>query len=216
MIIRNYSDDPSSFKLAWLDLNNQKTVTINFPNFKAKVTPSGNENPQSNGWYEHNDKKKKFVLTNDTTVIADKNYFQNGSLTYDQTDIESSNFNIKKSIQDSSNIDFMGCVSTSLEFSVANDFKFLMDQDVTVTLSVFERSGNQKISTIFGVFSIGSTGQIQGGFDVTQTKYVNELRKFDLYDTTFEINDGSYHARMTGSENYINYCIDNNNSIFSW
>lgn len=42
----------------------------------TKVTPDGTENPASEGWYEYNTATGEYELTEDTTVTADKDYFE--------------------------------------------------------------------------------------------------------------------------------------------
>ena len=139
MIEKFYAEDPAAFKRAWLNENNPKGITITFPEFKSKITPVGNENPKTSGWYEHNSKTHKYVLTEDTTVNEEKRYFiQNGELIYNENDIVDDSFNLKLSIQSGSNLDFVGCIASTLDFKVANDYKFLKDQKLYVTFSVSE------------------------------------------------------------------------------
>jgi len=42
----------------------------------TKVTPVGTENPSSEGWDEYNAATGEYELTEDTTVTADKDYFE--------------------------------------------------------------------------------------------------------------------------------------------
>ena len=42
----------------------------------TKVTPVGTENPSEEGWYEYNAATGEYELTEDTTVTADKDYFE--------------------------------------------------------------------------------------------------------------------------------------------
>ena len=147
-IVKQYRDDPSGFKSAWLDENNPKSIRIDFIDFKQKVRPIGNENPKTNGWYEHSIKKKKFVL--DTAVVAGKKYYTLGTLTYTDEDITDDNFSIKRSIQNGDKVDFIGCIATTVEFKVTNDFKLLLDQKLSVTLIVHEGNTDWEIKMFTG------------------------------------------------------------------
>lgn len=41
----------------------------------TQVTPTGNENPQSRGWYEIDNTTHNYIATTDTTVVVNKKYF---------------------------------------------------------------------------------------------------------------------------------------------
>ena len=42
----------------------------------TKVTPVGNENPKTSGWYEYNASTGEYEATNDTTVTSGKVYYE--------------------------------------------------------------------------------------------------------------------------------------------
>ena len=184
MIEKWYSEDPIGFKNAWLSENNPKGIVIILPSFKNYIRPIGNENPKSLGWYEHNTKKKKYILTSDEIVVEDKRYFVQGSdLIYTDEDIENDSFSLKQSIQSGSNVDFMGCIASTLEFKVKNDFKYLKDQGINASLTVNDGNILWKIKVF--------TGYIDelvrdGSRDIVRTVKANDYmaRLLDEYDVT--------------------------------
>lgn len=155
MIEKYYEDAPDQFKSAWLNENNPKGLIIKFVDYKRKVNPAQGDNPKTNGWYEHNDKAKKYTLTEDTSVVEDKLYFEqvsdNLALTYTDQTIENDSFKLKRSLQSGSNIDFMGCIASSLEFKVENDFKYIKDQKLYAELTVTEEETLWKIRVFTGI-----------------------------------------------------------------
>lgn len=140
MATKDYKDYPEQFKSAWLNENNPKGIIIDFPEFKEQVFPDGTENPKNLGWWEYNKKSKHYIKTEDTSVYANKWYFTNGELTYYDNDVEDDSFKLSRELQSGSTIDFMGCIASTLEFKVKNDFRFLNDQKLTATLTVDEQS----------------------------------------------------------------------------
>lgn len=63
--------------------NGTITATLEFRNIakNMEVTPVGSENPQSLGWYETNPTSTSgYSLTTDTTVVANKKYFETAEL----------------------------------------------------------------------------------------------------------------------------------------
>ena len=155
MIEKYYEDAPDQFKSAWLNENNPKGLIIKFVDYKRKVNPAQGDNPKTNGWYEHNDKAKNYILTEDTSVVEGKLYFEqvsdNLALTYTDRTIEDDSFKLKRSLQSGSDIDFMGCVASSLEFKVENDFKYIKDQKLYAELTVTEEETLWKIRVFTGI-----------------------------------------------------------------
>lgn len=182
MIERYYIDDPNQFKSAWLNENNPKGLIIDFPEFKKSVKPVGSENPSSLGWYEHDDKQHKYLLSKDTSVDSDKKYFQNGELTYTDDDIEDDSFNLKKSLQSGSDVDFIGCISTSMSFKVSNDFKYLIDQKITATLTVTELAENEINNVVWKIKVF--------------TGYVDEIKRDKSRDLVREVTCNDFLYRL--------------------
>ena len=211
MIERYYEDAPEQFKTAWLDENNAKGIIIKFIDYKRKVTPAQGDNPSVLGWYEHNDKAKKYILTTDTTVIENKRYFEQTSdleaLTYTDQTIENDSFKLKKSLQSGSAIDFMGCISSSLEFKVENDFKYLKDQKLYSELTVTVLAGTQIITGPLGVFKVGTTGYIPAGWNTHLISNRNEILEFGEYNTQFFIIGEESHPIFANE--YLERCDDN-------
>lgn len=183
MITRDYSESPDDFKKAWLDENNPKGVIIDFPNFKARVTPETGDVPVDEGWYEHNDRKCKFELTTDTVVDSSKTYYEIGALTYTDEDLEDDSFSLKKSIQNGSNVDFVGCISSTMEFKVSNDFKYLKDQDVTATLTVTDGDTKWTMKVFTGIVDEVTRDKSR---DLIRSVVANDYMKklLDDYDVT--------------------------------
>lgn len=197
MVTKTYKQDPEGFKRAWLDENTKKGIRIEFPEFKERVRPVGTENPKSLGWYEHKKKDKRYVLTEDMSVVEGKAYFKNATnpLVYTDEDISDDSFNLKKSIQSGNNADFIGCISSSVKFKVANDFFYLKDQKLTVTLNTLEKAGSQSVTGPLGSFRVGN-------------KYNLPKWNIDDQDCVYEINQlGMLNSVFTleGKENIIPY-----------
>lgn len=187
MIEKYYEDAPEQFKSAWLNENNPKGLIIKFIDYKRKVNPAQGDNPKTNGWYEHNDKAKKYTLTEDTSIIEGKSYFEqvsdNLALTYTDKTIEDDSFKLKRSLQSGSNIDFMGCISSSLEFKVENDFKYIKDQKLYAELTVTEEETLWKIRVFTGIVEEVKRDKSR---DIirTVTAYDFLHRLLDNYDVT--------------------------------
>lgn len=187
MIEKYYEDAPEQFKSAWLNENNPKGLIIKFIDYKRKVNPAQGDNPKSNGWYEHNDKAKKYSLTEDTSIIEGKLYFEqvsdNLALTYTNQTIEDDSFKLKRSLQSGNDIDFMGCISSSLEFKVENDFKYIKDQKLYAELTVTEEETLWKIRVFTGVVEEVKRDKSR---DIirTVTAYDFLHRLLDNYDVT--------------------------------
>lgn len=186
---KTYAQDPEGFKSAWLNENNKKGIRIEFPEFKERVRPVGTENPKSLGWYEHNKTNAKYELTNDLFVIEDKPYFKTSinPLVYTDVDIENDSFNFKKSIQNGSNADFIGCISSSVKFKVSNDYKYLKDQILNVTVNVTEKL-NGDIYGPLGTFHAGGTYQIPE-WDINNQDFINEINNLGYYESEFTLLD---------------------------
>lgn len=193
MVTKTYKQDPEGFKRAWLDENTKKGIRIEFPEFKERVRPAGTENPKSLGWYEHKKKDKKYVLTEDMLVVEDKAYFKNAAnpLVYTDEDISDDSFSFKKSIQSGNNADFIGCISSSVKFKVANDFLYLKDQKLTVTLNTLEKAGSQNITGPLGSFRVGNEYDLPV-WDISNDKSVYEINQLGMFGTMFEIGNASY------------------------
>lgn len=184
MIERNYSDDPNQFKSLWLNENNPKGVIINFPEFKKSIRPVGSENPSELGWYEHDDKQHKYLLSKDTSVDSDKKYFQNGELIYTDEDIEDDSFNLKRSLQSGSDVDFIGCISATMDFKVANDFKYLLDQKVTATLTVTELAEDEINNVVWKFHAF--TGFVD---EIKRDKSRDLIRQITCHDFLYRLLD---------------------------
>lgn len=199
MVTKTYKQDPEGFKRAWLDENNKKGIRIEFPEFKERVRPVGTENPKSLEWYEHNKIDKKYVLTQDMSVIEGKAYFKDASknpLVYTDDEIENDSFSFKKSIQNGNNADFIGCISSSIKFKVANDFFYIRDQKLTATVYTIVKPGNQIITGPLGTFKPGNTFYINQ-WNIYNQECVYEINQLGTYGTTFIV-DGIYY-------NYVQY-----------
>lgn len=193
MVTKTYKQDPEGFKRAWLDENTKKGIRIEFPEFKERVRPVGTENPKSLGWYEHKKKERRYVLTNDMSVVSDKAYFKNASepLVYTDDDIENDSFSLKKSIQSGNNADFIGCISSTLKFKVYNDFFYLKDQKITATLNTLEKAGSQNVTGPLGSFRVGNEYDLPS-WDIERQDCVYEINQLGVFGTTFEIGNASY------------------------
>lgn len=211
MIERYYEDAPEQFKTAWLNENNAKGIIIKFIDYKRKVYPTQNDNPNALGWYEHDDKAKKYIKTTDTTVIENKRYFEQISdseaLTYTDQTIENDSFKLKKSLQSGSTIDFMGCISSSLEFKVENDFKYLKDQKLYAELTVTVLEGSQIITGPLGVFKVGTAGHIPEGWNSHIISYRDQILEFGEYNTLFYIRNEESHPVYANE--YLERCNNN-------
>ena len=218
MAIINYDDNPSGFKNAWLNENNPKGILIKFPKYYKKVIPSSN--PYSEGLYEHNDRKKKYVFTTDTTIVDNKRYFQliedeNNILKYTDEDIEDDSFSLKKNIQNGDNIDFIGCISSTLEFKVANDFLYLIDQEINVTLITIEGDTEWHIKVFTGYVDEIKRDKSR---DLVRTITCHDFmyRLLDNYDVTdwyvWQYGDGDFE----GSDTLKHSIYDLRNSFWNY
>jgi len=218
MAIINYDDNPSGFKNAWLNENNPKGILIKFPKYYKKVIPSSN--PYSEGLYEHNDRKKKYVFTTDTTIVDNKRYFQliedeNNILKYTDEDIEDDSFSIKKNIQNGDNVDFIGCISSTLEFKVANDFLYLIDQEINVTLITIEGDTEWHIKVFTGYVDEIKRDKSR---DLVRTITCHDFmyRLLDNYDVTdwyvWQYGDGDFE----GSDTLKHSIYDLRNSFWNY
>lgn len=193
MVTRTYKQDPEGFKRAWLDENTKKGIRIEFPEFKERVRPVGTENPKSLGWYEHKKKDKRYVLTEDMSVVEGKAYFKNAAnpLVYTDEDISDDSFSLKKSIQSGNNADFIGCISSSVKFKVANDFFYLKDQKLTVTLNTLEKAGSQSVTGPLGSFRVGNEYNLSK-WNIDDQDCVYEINQLGMFGTMFKIGNASY------------------------
>lgn len=196
MVTKAYKQDPEGFKLAWLSENNKKGIRIEFPEFKERVRPVGTENPKALGWYEHNKKRQMYVLTEDTSVIEDKYYFKmaNKPLIYTDSEIENDSFSLKRSIQSGNNVDFIGCISSSVKFKVYNDFYYIKDQKMTVTLTVLSKAGTQTVTGRLGTFRVGNEYSLPT-WDINDANSVYEIKQLGVYDAVFKVlaTEYNYH-----------------------
>lgn len=204
--IKKYSQDPEGFKSAWLGENNKKGIRIEFPEFKERVRPVGTENPEDLHWYEHNKMRGKYVLTHDHSVVADKQYFVNAAqpLIYTDETIENDSFSFKKSIQNGNSIDFIGCISSSVKFKVYNDFNYLKDQKMTVTLLVTVEPGNLVVTGPLGTFKADDYGIITE-WPVRNPDCRNEINTLGSYNARFIPRNGSLEQAIDYRQ-YLREC----------
>lgn len=80
-----YSDGVEPVKVPFPEF--KETVTYNVGNFCSRytyvqVTPTGNENPSEEGWYEYNSSTGEYVFSTDTTVVSGKTYYDGTNIGY--------------------------------------------------------------------------------------------------------------------------------------